>query len=66
MAVALATDIRIAADDSRFAIPAARLGIGYPVSLTHALVHAVGEGMAAEILFTGEAFVAPRHTRHGW
>ncbi|WP_286259885.1 enoyl-CoA hydratase-related protein [Streptomyces graminofaciens] len=58
VAVALGADIRIAADDSRFAIPAARLGIGYPVTLTHALVHAVGPGYAAEILFTGRPLAA--------
>ncbi len=55
VAIALGADIRIAAEDSRFAIPAARLGIGYPVSLTHALQRAVGPGYAAEILFTGRA-----------
>jgi len=58
MAIALAADIRIADDDSRFAIPAARLGIGYPLSLTHALVSAAGSGMAAEILFTGRMLAA--------
>lgn len=58
VAIALGADFRIAAEDARFAIPAARLGIGYPVALTHALVHAVGQGHAAEILFTGRTFMA--------
>lgn len=53
VAVALGADIRIAAEGTSFAIPAARLGLGYPVSLTHALVHAVGPAHASEILFTG-------------
>ena len=53
VAVALGADIRIAAEGSTFAIPAARLGLGYPVPLTHALVHVVGPAQASEILFTG-------------
>jgi enoyl-CoA hydratase len=65
VAVALGADIRIAADDSRFAIPAARLGIGYPVELTQALVHVVGPGHAAEILFTGRTLRAPEALRSG-
>lgn len=58
VALALGADIRIAADDSQFAIPAVRLGIGYPVPLVHALVHAVGPGHASEILFTGRTLSA--------
>lgn len=53
MAVALGADLRIAAEGSRFAIPAAKLGIGYPVALTHALVHVTGPAHAADILYTG-------------
>ena len=58
MAVALGADIRIADAGSRFAIPAARLGIGYPRPQVHALVSAVGPARAAEILFTGNQFSA--------
>ena len=32
MAIALTADLRIAADDARLAIPAARLGLGYHAS----------------------------------
>jgi enoyl-CoA hydratase len=49
--VALAADIRICADDAQFAIPAARLGVGYPYDTTAQLVALVGTGHAAEILF---------------
>ena len=58
MAVALGADIRIAAAGSRFAIPAARLGVGYPLPEVHLLVSAVGPARAAEILFTGSQFSA--------
>lgn len=63
VALALGADIRIAADDSRFAIPAARLGVGYPLALAHALVGAAGPGMAAEILFTGRMLSAEEALR---
>jgi enoyl-CoA hydratase/carnithine racemase len=58
MAIALGADIRICSEDSKFAIPAARLGIGYPVALTRSLVFSAGPGHAAEILFTGRRFSA--------
>jgi enoyl-CoA hydratase len=65
VALALGADIRIAADNSRFAIPAARLGVGYPLALAHALVGAAGPGMAAEILFTGRMLSADEALRTG-
>lgn len=58
MAVALGADIRIAATGSRFAIPAARLSIGYPLPEVHMLVSIVGPARAAEILFTSDQFSA--------
>lgn len=58
MAVALSADIRVAAPDSRFGVPAARLGIGYPAPEVHSLVSVVGPARAAEILFTGSHFSA--------
>jgi enoyl-CoA hydratase len=58
LAVALAADIRIANDSSSFAIPAARLGIGYPTPLTRVLATTVGPGAAADILFTGRRLSA--------
>ncbi len=52
LAIALGADIRIAARGSSYAIPAARLGIGYPLANTEALVQIVGPAQAAEILFS--------------
>lgn len=56
--VALCCDIRIAADDSRFAIPAARLGLAYRWDDVYPLVQLVGASFAKEILFTGRQFTA--------
>jgi enoyl-CoA hydratase len=58
MALALSADLRIAAEGSTFAIPAARLGVGYPVALAETLVHVVGPAHAADILLTARTFTA--------
>ena len=55
--LALAADIRFAAEDATFAVPPARLGIGYPRSLMELLVRAVGSGHAKELLFTARVCV---------
>lgn len=52
-AVALMADLRIASDDSRFGIPAARLGIAYGQHSLERLVALAGPAIAKEILFTG-------------
>jgi len=58
VAVALAADIRIAAADAQFAIPAARLGLGYPFAGVRSLVDLVGQAHASEILFSARRFSA--------
>jgi enoyl-CoA hydratase/carnithine racemase len=50
--VAIACDMRIASTDSVFAIPAARLGLGYRYSAMRNLVHLIGPGAAKELFFT--------------
>lgn len=63
LSIALQADLRIAADTSTFAIPAARLGIGYPWHSVGPLVALVGPGVAADLLLTGRrinAFDAQR------
>lgn len=40
---ALHADLRIASDDARFGIPAAKLGVGYPLDAAATLVRTVGE-----------------------
>jgi enoyl-CoA hydratase len=65
MLLALSADVRIAADDARFAIPAARLGIAYPYAGVRQLVAAAGPAAAAEILLTGAVFDAADAARWG-
>jgi enoyl-CoA hydratase/carnithine racemase len=50
--VAMSCDLRIASSDSVFAIPAARLGLGYRYSAMKNLVDLVGPGAAKDLFFT--------------
>ena len=53
--LALHCDIRVAADDARFSMPLARIGLAVPVTLTWKLVDTIGSAKTNELLFTGEA-----------
>ena len=53
MQVAMLTDIRIAAEDSQFGIPAAKLGIAYGYEGLRNLVSLVGPSWARLIMYTG-------------
>src|SRR5689334_23759866 len=53
MQVAMLTDMRIAATDSQFGIPAARLGIAYGYDGLRNLVSLVGPSQARLLLYTG-------------
>ena len=50
--LAVSCDMRIASDHARFAVPAARLGLGYRHSGVRSLVNLVGAAAAKEIFFT--------------
>jgi enoyl-CoA hydratase/carnithine racemase len=52
MGLAAACDLRIAAQDATFAIPAGRLGVGYPPSAMTYIVAAVGAQTAFDLFFT--------------
>ena len=56
--IALDCDLRIAADDARFAVPAAKLGLGYGHGGLKQLVDLVGPANAKEIFFTARLFSA--------
>jgi enoyl-CoA hydratase/carnithine racemase len=56
--LAVGCDLRICSDNSRFGIPAARLGIGYAYESVRRLVALVGPAYAQEIFFTGRQFSA--------
>jgi enoyl-CoA hydratase len=58
LAIALTADLRYAADDGRFAIPAAKLGLGYGEGGLRTLERLVGPSAAKEILFTARLFDA--------
>ena len=58
IATALGCDLRVAASDTRFAIPAARLGLGYRYSGLKRLTDVVGPAHAAEIFFTARKYDA--------
>jgi enoyl-CoA hydratase/carnithine racemase len=51
--IATACDLRIAAEDARIGIPAAKMGLGYRASATKNLVDVVGAANAREMLLTG-------------
>lgn len=57
-ALAVACDIRIAARNARFSIPAAKLGVGYDYAGISRLIDVVGPARAKEIFFTGRLFDA--------
>jgi enoyl-CoA hydratase len=58
LAVALSCDLRYADASSRYAIPAARLGLGYGVHGTGRLVATVGQANAREIMFSARRYEA--------
>jgi enoyl-CoA hydratase len=65
VAVALAADLRFAADHARFAVPAIRLGLSYPMESIERLVQVVGPMHAADILLSGRALEAGEALRMG-
>src|SRR5215217_7414787 len=51
--IAVGCDIRIAADDARFGVPAAKLGLGYRFAGIKRLADVVGPAFTAEIFYSG-------------
>ena len=58
VSVALGCDLRIASDNSRFGVPAAKLGLGYEYDGVKRLVDVVGPAFAKEIFYTARQFSA--------
>jgi len=65
LALAMACDIRIASERSRFGITAARLGLSYPLEDIRRLVRACGLAAASELLFGGLLWPASRALQAG-
>lgn len=63
--VAIACDIRLAATNSTFSIPATRLGLGYRFSAMRNLVNLIGPGNTKDIFFTGRRFDSAEALRMG-
>ncbi|HEX2013337.1 MAG TPA: enoyl-CoA hydratase, partial [Roseateles sp.] len=63
--VAISCDIRIAASDAVFAIPAARLGLGYRYSALKNLVDLIGVGAAKDLFYTARRIDAAEAQRLG-
>ena len=58
MGLASCCDVRICSDNSRFAVPAARLGLGYAHPGVKRLMDIVGPSFTKEIFFTARQFDA--------
>jgi enoyl-CoA hydratase/carnithine racemase len=65
MALAMSCDLRLAADNARFRIPAARLGLGYSYAAVAALAGKLGRDAVADILFTARILAAAEAGRLG-
>jgi enoyl-CoA hydratase/carnithine racemase len=65
LGVALCCDLRLAADNSRFAVPAAKLGLGYAYDGVKRLVDVVGPSFAMEIFYTARQFDAAEALQMG-
>ncbi len=63
LGIALACDLRFAAEEASFAIPAARLGLGYNHPAVKRLIDVVGVANALEVLFTARRFSAAEAER---
>jgi enoyl-CoA hydratase/carnithine racemase len=58
VALAVCCDLRICGESSRFAIPAAKLGLGYGFAGLERLVNLIGPAFAKEMFFTARLFSA--------
>ncbi|MBV9863010.1 MAG: enoyl-CoA hydratase/isomerase family protein [Alphaproteobacteria bacterium] len=65
LGTALACDMRIAAEGSKFGIPAAKLGLGYGYDGIKKLIDLVGPAAAREIFYTARQFTAEEALRMG-
>src|SRR4051812_5619640 len=55
-AIAVCCDLRVCTENSKFGIPAAKLGLGYGLARAKPLVDLVGPAFAKEMFFTGRQF----------
>src|SRR5262245_55146913 len=65
LGVALSCDLRIASDNSRFAVPAAMVGLGYGFPGIKRIADVVGPSFAKEIFYTARQFDAAEALQMG-
>jgi enoyl-CoA hydratase len=58
LGLAVCCDLRICSENSRFAVPAAKLGLGYSFAGLRRLINLVGPAFAREIFYTARQFTA--------
>ena len=63
--IAVCCDLRVANDAARFAVPAARLGLGYGYENVRRIVELAGAPFATEMLLTARQFDAAEAARAG-
>ena len=63
LGIAMQADLRIAADDAQFGIPAAKLGIAYSFAMVSRLTALIGPSDARMLLFTGDRIDAAEALR---
>jgi enoyl-CoA hydratase/carnithine racemase len=66
MGVAAACDLRVAQEGTLFAIPAGRLGVGYPPAAMRYVVAAVGAQRAFDLFFTARRLTAQEALEAGF
>lgn len=65
LGIAAACDLRLARNDSKFGVPAGKLGLAYPANATRQLARLVGPSEAKRILFTAHPQTAETALRTG-
>src|SRR5690348_1946740 len=65
LATAISCDLRIAAEGSKFGVPAAKLGLGYAYEGIKKLIDLVGPAYAREIFYTARQFTGDEALRMG-
>ncbi|NNG04666.1 MAG: enoyl-CoA hydratase [Inquilinus sp.] len=63
--LAACCDLRLCSAKSRFAMPAAKLALGYPYDAIRRLINAVGAAAAKQLMFTAKSFDADTALRLG-
>jgi len=66
VSLAMSADLRIASEKSRFAVPAAKLGVGYRAHGIRKLMSVVNPAYVKEIFYTARQFSAEEALTMGW